>query len=172
METDTFMNHVASQYKTIKTLFKSRAYNMNINFDEDIFNDTFIKCANKFNNDKITFETVIKYFWTSYINTYKTEYNKLLEYNIESIDEEIHDCIDDTYNEYLDDDYARDIYNKVFKVVENKFGSEEANIYFMYKYHDWDESGLIASGYNYNDLKDTIKKIHRFVKSYCKKNIK
>lgn len=171
MSAGTFMDIVASRYKDIKSLFKTRLYNIGLQFDEDLFNDTFIKCATKFGNEKITYEVIVKYFWIAYFNTIKSEFAKETNTVFEPFDEEIHDCIDDVYNDYIDDDFARDIYNKVLKAVEDKFGLTEANIYFMYKYHNWKECDLIAAGYNCRNLTDRIKTVHRFVKAYCKKNI-
>ena len=113
MDTGTFMDIVASRYKEIRSLFKTRLYNSGLYFDEDLFNDTFIKCANKFGNDRVTYDVTVKYFWTAYFNTIKSELIK--ESYTESLDEELHDCLDDRYNENIDEDFARDIYNKVSK---------------------------------------------------------
>lgn len=169
MDTGTFMDIVASRYKEIRSLFKTRLYNSGLQFDEDLFNDTFIKCVNKFGNDEITYDVTVKYFWTAYFNTIKSELIK--ESYTEPLDEELHDCLDDNYNEYTDEDFARDIYNKVSKAVKDKFGADEATIYMMYKYHNWKECDLIAAGYSCHNLTDRIKTMHRFVKAYCKKNI-
>ena len=169
MDTGTFMDIVASRYKDIKSLFKTRLYNMGLQFDEDLFNDTFIKCVNKFGNDEITYDVTVKYYWTAYLNTIRSELNK--EEYTEPLDEELHDCLDDTFNEYIDESLAHDIYNKVLKAVEDKYGVNEANVYFMYKYHNWKECDLHIAGYDCTNLKDRIKTIHRFIKAYCKKHI-
>ena len=169
MKTGTFMDLVASNYKEIKKLFKTRSYNMNYEFDEDSFNDAFIKCVNKFNSEEITYDTVLKYFWTSYINTVKTNLIKESNMHSEELDEELHDCIDNTYNEFIDDDYSKEVYNIIMNAITVKYGKEDMLIYSLHKYHDWTENDLIAAGYDITDLKNKIKTIHRFVKSYCKK---
>lgn len=169
MKTGTFMDLVASNYKEIKKLFKTRSYNMNYEFDEDSFNDAFIKCVNKFNSEEITYDTVLKYFWTSYINTVKTNLIKESNMHSEELDEELHDCIDNTYNEFVDDDYSKEVYNIIMNAITVKYGKEDMLIYSLHKYHDWTENDLIAAGYDITDLKNKIKTIHRFVKSYCKK---
>ena len=163
------MDLVASNYKEIKKLFKTRSYNMNYEFDEDSFNDAFIKCVNKFNSEEITYDTVLKYFWTSYINTVKTNLIKESNMHSEELDEELHDCIDNTYNEFIDDDYSKEVYNIIMNAITVKYGKEDMLIYSLHKYHDWTENDLIAAGYDITDLKNKIKTIHRFVKSYCKK---
>jgi hypothetical protein len=171
MKTGTFMDWVASNYKEIKQLFKTRTYNMNYEFDEDSFNDAFIKCVNKFESEKITYETVLKYFWTSYINTVKTNLIKESNMQYEELDEELHDCIDNTYNEFFDDDYSKEVYNIIMNAITVKYGKEDAKIYSLYKYHDWTENDLIAAGYDCDNLKKKVAAIHRFVKAYSKKYI-
>lgn len=171
MENGTFMNIVASNYNKIKSLFTSRLYNMNMYFNEDLFNDTFIKCANKFKNEQISYDITVKYFWTAYLNTIKTDLAKTDNLNTELIDEEIHDCIDDVYNEFYDDDYAKNVYNIIMNAVTLKYGEDEMLVYSLYKYHNWTEKDLILAGYNCDKLSDRIKKIHRFVKEYSKKHI-
>lgn len=171
MDTGTFMNIVAYKYKEIKTLFKSRLMKIGIQFDEDLFNDSFIKCATKFNDDIITYDVVIKYFWTTYLNTIKSEFKNSEKLCFESIDNEIHDCIDNTYNEYIDDDYSKEIHYIIMNAIKLKYGESEMNIYNLYKYHEWTENDLILAGYDCEDLDKRIKAIHRFVKTYCKKHI-
>jgi hypothetical protein len=169
MKTGTFMDLVATNYKEIKQLFKTRSYNMNYEFDEDSFNDAFIKCVNKFESEEITYETVLKYFWTSYINTVKTNIIKESNMQCEELDEEFHDCIDNTYNEFFDDDYSKEVYNIIMNAITVKYGKEDMMIYSLYKYHDWTENDLIAAGYDCDNLTKRIAAIHRFVKNYSKK---
>lgn len=171
METGTFANIVAARYKDITSLFRTRVYNMNMIFNEDLFHDTFIKCANKFNTESITYEIAIKYFWIAYVNTVKSELIEEEKTHTELLDEELHDCIDNTYNELYDEDYSKDIYNKVMKAVSNKYGETEMIIYSLYKYHNWTEADLKIEGYDCKDLKNRVKAIHRFVKTYSKKHI-
>lgn len=169
MKTGTFMDWVASNYKEIKQLFKTRTYNINYEFDEDSFNDAFIKCVNKFESEEITYDTVLKYFWTSYINTVKTNIIKESKLQYEEFNEELHDCIDDTYNEFVDDDYSKEVYNIIMNAITVKYGKEDMLIYSLHKYHDWTENDLIAAGYDCDNFNKKITSIHRFVKAYTKK---
>lgn len=166
---NTFINIVAYKYDTIKSLFSSRLYNMGLYFDEDLFNDTIIKCHEKFGTSITDYDTTIKYFWIAYLNTIKSDINKSNNISIESLDTELHDCIDDIYNEFIDEEYAKDIYNIVMDAITVKYGKDDMIIYSLYKYHNWSETDLKSAGYNCKNLKEKIKTIHRFVKSYCKK---
>lgn len=163
MENRTFMDWVGVHYDKIRSLFKSRSHNANNDFDEDAFNDAFIKCAQRFGNTATTYEDVVKYFWIAYINTIKSSsHDKFDEFNIE-----LHDCIDDT-----DDDHASYIYNIVMDAITEAFGEDDMMIYSLYKYHGWKKIDLINAGYDCSNLDIRIKTIHRFVKAYCKKKFK
>lgn len=166
MKTGTFMDIISVHYDKIKSLFKTRLYNIDMNFDEDSFNDAFIKCAKKFGNSEISYDIVIKYFWVAYLNAIKSNLSKERKIDFVSLDEEIHDCIDE------DDKYATNIYNIVMDAIESKYSEEDMMIYSLYKYHNWSKEDLIDAGYDCTDIDNRIKSIHKFVKTYCKKQLK
>ena len=157
------MDLIAAHYKEIKTLYKSRLYNTDKLFDEDSFNDAFIKCVQRFNNDIIDYECAIKYFWIAYINTVKANTAKSCIDIKDHFDAELHDCID---NE--DPSQAEYIYNIVMDAITTVYGENDMLIYSLYKYHDWTQSELINAGYDCTDFDTKIKTIHKFVKTYCK----
>ena len=166
MDKGTFMDIIGVHYKELKVLCKSRLYNIDIPFDEDLFNDTFIKCAQRFGNTEITYETCIKYFWTAYLNTIKSEKNNHKHIDTVSLDEDLHDCIDEDDNQY-----AINVYNIVMDAISERFGEEDMMIYSLYKYHGWSKEDLTFEGYDCDDFDNRIKTIHKFVKTYCKKHI-
>ena len=158
------MNIISVHYNEIKSLFKSRSYKSNTVFDEDSFNDAFIKCANRFGNMEITYDTATKYFWAAYINTFKT--NKIKESKLETVelDVDVHDCIDEP---------DTNIYNIVMDAISFKYGENLMLMYSLYKFHNWSKTDLIMAGYDIDDDFDYhIKEIHKFVKTYCKNHIK
>jgi hypothetical protein len=55
--------------------------------------------------------------------------------------------------------------------VSEVFGEDDMMVYSLYKYYGWSENELIDAGYDCKDLNNRIKTIHKFVKSYCKKNM-
>ena len=164
MKTGTFMDIVSVNYDTIKSLFKSRLHNTNIPFNEDTLNDAFIKCAQRFGNTILDYNTVIKYYWVAYINTIKSSKPKL---DCISFDSDIHDCIDNT-----DDGCTVNIYNMVIDLITDKFGEHDMMMYMLYKFHNWSKDDLVESGYDITYIDTRIKEIHKFVKTYCKKHIK
>lgn len=166
MNSGTYMDIVGIHYKDIKTLFKSRLNNSGNAFDEDAFNDAFIKCAHRFGNTIITYNDAVKYFWVAYVNTMKGSRSKVSYEFIDSLENSDFDCIDDE-----DPSYAKYIYNIVMAAVTEAFGEDDMMIYSLYKYHGWTEAELIEAGYNCNNIDIRIKNIHKFVKAYCKKHI-
>lgn len=167
MNNGTYMDIVGVHYKDIKTLFKSRLHNNEQQFDEDSFNDAFIKCANRFGNAIITYDNAVRYFWVAYVNTVKGTRSKALSRLMESLDDEELDCIDDD-----DPTFAKHIYNIIMAAITEAFSEEDMMIYSLYKYHNWTEKDLTDAGYDCKNLEIRIKTIHKFVKAYSKKNMK
>lgn len=160
MKTGTFMDIVSVHYDEFKKSFVSRDSNKGRRFDEDSFNDAFIKCANKFGNDIIAYDDAIKYFWVTYSNTVKS-----IKQNTDvELDDALHDVIDDD-----EPSKANYIYNIVMAAITEAFNEDDMMVYSLYKYHNWAEDELIAAGYDCKNLDIRIKTIHKFVKSYCKK---
>ena len=166
MKSGTFMDIIGVHYTEIKSLFKSRLYNLNMSFNEDLFNDAFIKCAQKFGNTEITLELTTKYFWTAYLNTIKSS-TKQKRLDTVQLDEAIHDCIDES-----DNAYALNIYNVVMDAITERFGEDDMMMYSLYKYHGWSKDDLIGEGYDCTAFDTRIKEIHKFVKTYCKTGVK
>jgi hypothetical protein len=163
MISGTFMDIVATHYDKIKSIFKSRLHNMGIPFDEDALNDAFIKCAQRFGNTNVEYTVVIKYYWVAYLNTLKSNKNKL---ECVSLDIEMHDCIETDNTEIIN------IYNTIMDIISEKFSETDMMIYSLYKFHNWSKSDLEQSGYDTNNLESRIKEIHKFIKTYCKKHMK
>lgn len=163
MKTGTFMDIVSTNYDDIKRIYCSRDKNAKRKFNEDAFNEAFIKCAVRFGNDIITYEDVIKYFWVAYLNTFKKE----------SInDSKLTYCEEYPEIEETDENFSNQFYNIIMNAIENAFSEEDMLIYSLYKYHDWSKQDLISAGYDCKNFEIRIKNIHRFVKEFSKKNFK
>lgn len=160
MNSGDFMGLIGHHYDKIVSLFKSRSYNLGVNFDEDLFGDAFIKCAYKFGEDIISYDVAIKYFWVVYLNTVKSQFINSQKINTVSIDET--PDIEDIF------DINRQVYNMVMDAIVVKFGEDEMNVYRLYKYHNWTKEELISAGFDCNNLLERVKTIHKFVKEYSK----
>lgn len=163
MNNGTFMDLISVNYDNIRSLFKTRLYNIGMSFDDDSFNDAFIKCAQKFGNDIISYEYTIKYFWKAYINTIRANISNARKINIVPFDIEIHDTIDDN-----DDDYAVKMYDIVMKDICNEFGEDNMIIYSLYKFHNYTKEQLAID----DNFEKTIKAIDKFIKNKYKRKRK
>lgn len=155
------MDIVAIHYDDIKRIYTLRDNNKKQKFDEDSFNEAFIKCASKFGNNIITYDDAIKYFWIAYSNTYKSsKTNKFIEFDIDA-----HDYIDNTYNENIDT-----LVSDIFNNIEKKFGKNNRDAYELYICQNWKINDIINKGIVDKDFPNTLKRIKRFIsKNY--KNI-
>lgn len=163
MKTGTFMDIVGVYYDDIKKIYNSRDNNNKRKFNEDAFNEAFIKCAAKFGNSIITYDDVIKYFWIAYVNTCKNNYTY-----------ENAMCFCEEYPEIEEEseNFSTQFYNIIMNAIENAFSEEDAALYSLYKYHGWSKQDLISAGYNCKNIEIRIKTIHKFVKEFSKKNFK
>lgn len=162
MKTGTFIDIVSTNYDDIKRIYIARDSSAGRKFNEDSFNDAFIKCAAKFENSIITYDDVIRYFWIAYSNTYKKENidNSKISYI-----EEYPDILDD------DEDYAKVVYDNIMEAVEEEFSENDMMMYSLYKYYGWKREDL-EKNYDCTDFENKIKIIHKFVKDYSKKKFK
>lgn len=154
------MDIIGVHYKDIVSLFKSRQHI--VEFDSDAFGDAFINCAEKFGNNEIDYDTAVKYFWVAYVNRCKS--NLLIELK--------HPCVSiDDVNDIEDEESDLvDFYNKSMDIIEENFGENWMMIYSLYKYYNWSEDDLKNAGYTFTNLKENIRDIHKFIKTYYKKN--
>ena len=166
MKRGTFMDIVGIHYDDIKNTYFIRDKASNRKFNDDAFNDAFIKCAKHFNNDIIEYDDVIKYFWIAYVNTCKNNFKQtsIIDF-CEEYSEDISDE-DDT------ESFTTNFYNTCMDAITEAFNENDMLIYSLYKYHKWTKDDLIAAGYDCNNFEIRIKTIHRFLKEYCKKKYK
>lgn len=162
MGSGTFMELIGDNYYKVVELFKSISNKKGINFDEDSFNDAFIKCANRFKDEIISYETATKYFWTVYLNTVKSQFILNNKFNYIEI-EEIQDDI-------IYDEDSSEFYNEVLNLIALKFGKEDMKLYSLYKLHDWKIEEIEKEDIDCTDFEKRIKKINKFIKSHYKKH--
>lgn len=163
MKSGTFMDIVGIHYDDIKRIYKSRDVNRGEIFDEDSFNEAFVKCAKRFGNDLVAYEDVIKYFWIAYVNTCKKDYKYKSTMDF---------CEEYPEVEEENESFSKQVYDTVMNAIENEFSENDMMIYSLYKYHGWNKNDLMTNGYDCSDLETKIRTIHKFVKNFCKKNFK
>lgn len=160
-----FVEIISQNFAEIKNNFKSGLGKLGYEYSEDILADTFIKCNSALNDKKLTKKEAIKYFWTAYINTLKNikvKNKKFIEMpeNIDMINEE--------YNNDIDK-----LYDAVIKMLYDKFGEEDINIWIQYKFNKTTFNEILNIYNNDKSLQYMFKKIGKFLKHniYNDKNI-
>lgn len=157
------MDIVGAHYDDIKSLYISRDKNKDRKFNEDAFNDAFIKCSIKFANQLITYDDVIKYFWIAYVNTSKSlKPNNLIEFDIN-----FHDKLDNKYNENVDI-----LAKEILYFVEHKFGKKLRNAYELYVCYNWKITDLIEQNLADKNFPSDLKKIKLAIQKKYKDSYK
>lgn len=165
MERGNFMDIISVHYKDIRKLFTNRCISRKINFSDDTFNESFIKCAQHFNNTTISYDDAVKYFWIVYLNTAKGDASKNSKVVLcEEFDDD--DIMPDDDED--DDKFAKYFYDTVMNAITEAFSENDMMIYSLYKYNGWTKNDLITAGYDCKNFEIRIKNIHRFVKNYTK----
>lgn len=132
MELMTFADIISNYYNDIYTLFKSRMHRRDMHFNEDAFNDAFIKCSEHFKSDLISYDHAVKYFWTTYINTVLNE--KIHDSYTTELPED-YDCECDEYNYDIDN-----LYNTIIDDIDMEFGEEGMEVVNNYLKHKKSDS--------------------------------
>jgi hypothetical protein len=126
-----FLEMVSGHYKEIKQCFILNTNKLKIEFDEDVFHDTIIKCGEIYKDDTNDYKKVKAYLWVSYKTNVlnKLERTKRMECFEELTD---FDIIDEEYIPEMDEmmdivryelyqEFDAEIVNLWFKhIVENK----------------------------------------------------
>lgn len=124
----TFINIIAENFDEIHRNFKSGLISKGYDYDEDLMSDTLISCEAALKDKPITKQEAIKYYWTSYINKFKTkETNKKPIDYIEDKEDPV-DKIDDVYNKDVDD-----IYNIIISELQDEFGIKKIFLWELYE---------------------------------------
>jgi hypothetical protein len=76
-----FLEMVSGHYKEIKQCFILNTNKLKIEFDEDVFHDTIIKCGEIYKDDTNDYKKEKAYLWVSYKSNVlnKLERNKRME---------------------------------------------------------------------------------------------
>lgn len=166
-KSNVFLNNVAIRFKSFEKKIKSFAKKSNINFDEDIFMDTLLKCSETFSTENPTDNDIELYFWKAYKQNMFTDFNKnkFCEYiEIENIEDNF---IDDVYNTDLDE-----ILIIIKKEVEKVFGEDVYRAWILHICGDYTYEELKEEGYNTTYLHNEFKRIKRYIlDKYVNKNI-
>lgn len=159
MINQNFNEIISSNFDEIVRNFKTGLRNKGYNYYEDLMNDAFISCSNALKNKQLTKKEAIKYYWTSYINKYKTYHSKIV--NCIPIDEEIDDIESIEY-----DDTADQIYNIILSAIQDKFGVRKAYIWDLYVCQDKSSKEIRNMGFEVDNFIYFTRKIKRYIMNH------
>lgn len=151
-----YLNQISLRYDEIKKSFQMNISKLKMNFDEDIFQDTLIKCSETYKDDVSDIKKIKAYFWTAFkTNTINCNQRRK---RVEDIDATPVDIIDEEYMEEIDEfvEIAKD-------ALYGEFGEEITNLWLRHiikdeEYDDLEkESGI-------NNIHYQFKKIRKFIR--------
>ena len=133
-----FLSLIGSDLNRIKNFFKKGLEKYNIRFDDDIFSDTMLKCAEKFNKTGFDKNIAMQYFWISFKNN-SLKINQRHKWRYESMDDmsKYYSIPNETYDNRTDI-----VYDIVMDYVSSDFNPEICNLWKMH----------VTQGYTYEDL--------------------
>lgn len=162
MDKQTFSDIIAENFQEIERNFKAGLKAKGYEYNEDLMNDAFISCNCALVDRKLTKQEAIKYYWTSYINKFKTSASKLKNAPV-SIPDDYEACDSDPYNTCVDE-----IYNIIIGALCDKYGVRKTMLWEMYACQGMSPKEIREFGFG-KDVNFTY--LSRQIKRYIHKHI-
>ena len=152
----TFADIVEENFDEIQKNFRAGLKNKGYPYIEDLMHDAFINCNSALQGKEMSKKDAIKYFWTAYINKYKTY---LTQNKYECFEDMIEfDQIDDEYNNSTDE-----IYNIIMKAVQDKFGVKMAYVWELYACHGKSAKEIRNMGFEVDNFVYLNRQVKRYI---------
>lgn len=125
----TFAEIITDNFTEIQRNFKIGLKDTGYSYDEDLLNDAFISCNAALKDKPMKKEEAIKYYWTVYINKFKTKKTKEAKHPTVYLEDlkDFDEPLDTVYRDEPDK-----IYNIILDAVKKKYGEREAHIWELY----------------------------------------
>ena len=152
-----YLNQISSRYDEIKKSFQMNISKLKMNFDEDIFQDTLIKCSETYKDDVSDIKKVKAYFWMAFKqNTLNYTQRKKRTEDIDSYSGL--DIIDEEYMEEIDEfvEIAKD-------ALYGEFGEEITDLWLRHVTKD-EEYEDLAKESGINNIHYQFKKIRKYIR--------
>jgi len=151
-----FSEYIEDNFNELQKKIKNKCKKELIEFDEDIFMDTILKCLTNFNkgNNKKDIEI---YFWKAFKQNIYSKLSRDISSKTTDIDEYDGDIIDEEYNEDIDNiiDYFK-------KEIIKKFGSEIYDAWLLHVCNNYTYTKLEECGYKGLNLHNEFRQIKRY----------
>lgn len=165
MNKSYFKDIIAENFSEIYRNFQIGLTQKGYKYDEDIMSDAYLSCCNALKDRLVTKSEAIKYYWTAYINKFKTAMSKQnFIVSIEDMDEneDVPDVPDSQYDETIDD-----IYKLITFDLQDKYGVRDACIWELHSLHGMTSKSIRDMGYiKETNLAYLSKKMKRYIKNH------
>lgn len=150
-----FLDFIAKNLRSLIKSFKEKIAKSGLNFDEDVFSETMLKCNEKLKGKNLPDEEMASYFWVAFkLNTLREL--KYLRNNTT-------DIIPDSSNEE-NLPFNEEKFEKVSNIIIKHFGER---LYTLFAMHangmSYNELGKIT---DVNKLKYQFRKIRDYVRTH------
>jgi len=121
-----FLRQVSLIYEDIKKSFKLNIIKLKMEFDEDVFQDTLLQCANTYKDDVTDIKKIKAYFWVAFKQntTNRLKRKKQME-DIDSM--KGFDIIDDEYQPEIDE-FVEIVRDELYE----EFGEKISNLWLRH----------------------------------------
>jgi hypothetical protein len=165
---NAFFRNLEPRFKSFKANIKKLAHKNKINFNEDVFMDTLIKCSNTFPNESATNKDVDNYFWIAFKQNSFSNFSRNKFSNTIKFDDFGDNILNDEYNFDIDE-----IVDLIKNEVKDKFGDEIYNSWILHVCNGYTYSELEKYGYEGLNLHNEFRQIKRYIcQKFVNKNKK
>ena len=158
-QTNIFFDNVAPRFDSFKKEIKKLAKKNGIEFDEDVFMDTILKCGTSFSNLNNTNEDINLYFWKAYKQNSYSNFTRNKFKSTVDIDNIGDNIIDECYNNYEIDE----IVNLIKTEVKEKFGNNIYKAWILHVCEGLSYKELQNNGFENLNLHNDFRQIKRYI---------
>jgi hypothetical protein len=157
---------IAENFEEICRNFKTGLAKVGYPYDEDLMQDAYVSCHCALKGKLMTKQEAIKYYWTSYINKYKTFIAKQHEtLSYDDVDMDLYDIEDKEYNTSIDD-----AYNVVINELYDMYGVKKTTMWEAYITKNKELKQIYGEDYKKYKFANITKQIKRYINKHVLKS--
>ena len=162
-----FQNVSGDGFKAFKNKIKKLSAANNIEFNEDVFMDTIIRCMTTFSKDDATNVDIEHYFWRAFKQNSFSYFTRNKFRDAINFDVFGDGIINDEYNADIDE-----IVDLLKNEVEKEFGTQICDAWILHVCYGYTYSELEQRGYEGLNLHNEFRQIKRYINNKIIKNNK
>lgn len=155
------------KYSEIERNFRCASAKINLNYDCDIFCETYLKCCDALKDKDLDEKKIIQYFWVSFTNNSRKQY-RVSKYKPKMCEVDVNVPMED--NNYDENKY--EIYDIINQSIYNKFGSKMHSIWSLHFIENKTYDELVKLGYDDVNFHNLFRKITSYIKTKLPKENK